>query len=264
MSLLDHPEAQALVADAVLTPEAVRGCRDRLTRFLERYLPRFYRAEQRANAALVIRGLLSGLPRKTCEPIAVQAGVHRKPIQFLVGAGKWDDEAVMAELRRHVREELADDRAVIVIDATTFPKSGGDSCGVARQWCGRLGKEETCQRGIFLAYAAPGGYAPLDRRLYLPQDWAADGARRARGHVPDGVKFQEGWRIAAELLKRSREGLPHGWVVGDDEFGRPAHFRAWLRGEHERYVLDVPSATVVRDLQRRRPPRREGRGARRQ
>ena len=264
MSLLDHPEAQALLADAVLTPEAVRGCRDRLTRFLERYLPCFYRAEQRANATLVIRGLLSGLQRKTCEPIAVEAGVHRKPIQFLVGAGKWDDEAVMAEVRGHAREELGDDRAVLVIDASTFPKTGADSCGVARQWCGRLGKEENCQRGIFLAYAAPGGYAPLDRRLYLPKAWASDGARRARCHVPEGVEFQEGWRIAADLLERCKD-LPHGWVTGDDEFGRPARFRAWLRRERERYVLDVPSDTVVRDLECRRPPRRHaGRGAKRQ
>src|SRR3954447_13909900 len=233
MSLLDHPDAQALLADAVLTPEAVHGCQDRLTDFLQRYLPRFQRLEQRHNASLVLRGLLSGLQRKTCEPIAVAAGVHRKPVQFLVGSGRWDDEAVMAELRAHVREELGDDRAVLVIDASTFPKSGSDSCGVARQWCGRLGKEENCQRGIFLAYAAPGGYAPLDRRLYLTRDWAADGARRARCHVPDGVKFQEGWRIAADLLARCRTGLPHAWVTGDDEFGRPAHFRAWLRREGE-------------------------------
>lgn len=263
MSLLDHPEAQALLADAVLIPEAVRGCEDRLTAFLDRYLPRFYRAEQRATATLVIRGLLSGLQRKTCEPIAVQAGVPRKPIQFLVGSGKWDDEAVMAELRRHVAEELGDDRAVLVIDATTFPKSGSDSCGVGRQGCGRLGKQENCQRGIFLAYAAPGGYAPLDRRLYLPENWADDAARRAKCHVPEEVEFREGWRIAAELIERSGPHLPHGWVVGDDEFGRPAHFRAWLRGRGERYVLDVPSDTVVRDLERRRPRRRRaGRGAR--
>jgi hypothetical protein len=254
MSLLDHPDAKALLANAVLTPEQVRGCQDRLAAFLRRYLPRFYRVEQRTTAGLVIRGLLSGLQRKTCEPIAVQAGVHRKPVQFFVGAGKWDDEAVMAELRHHVEAEFGDDRAVLVIDASTFPKTGADSCGVARQWCGRLGKEENCQRGIFLVYAAPGGYAPPDRRLYLPKAWAADGARRARCHVPDEVKFQEGWRIAADLLERCREGLPHAWATGD-EFGRPAHFRAWLREEHERYVLDVPSDTVVRDRECRRPRR---------
>src|SRR5215210_9551076 len=122
MSLLEHPEAQAILADAVLTPEAVRGCDDRLTSFLGRYLPRFRRAEQRHNAALVIRGLLSGLQRKTCEPIAVEAGVHRKPVQNFVGAGGWDDESVMAELRGHVREALADPQAVLILDPSGFPK----------------------------------------------------------------------------------------------------------------------------------------------
>jgi SRSO17 transposase len=265
MSLLDHPDAKVLLADSVLTPEQVCGCQDRLIAFLQRYLPRFHRAEQRATATLVLRGLLSGLQRKTCEPIAIAAGVHRKPVQFFVGTGKWDDEAVMAELRRHVAEELGDDRAVLVIDASTFPKTGADSCGVARQWCGRLGKEENCQTGVFLAYAAPGGYAPLDRRLYLPKGWAGDAGRRQKCHVPAEVVFQEKWRIAADLLERSREGLPHGWVAGDDEFGRPAHFRAWLRRHRERYVLDVPSDTIVRDLECRRPRRkRAGRGPKRQ
>ena len=88
MSLLDHPEAQALLADAVLIPWAGRGCPDRLTAFFDRHPPCFYRAEQRANATLVIRGLLWGLQHKTCEPIAVEAVVDRKPIQSFVGAGK--------------------------------------------------------------------------------------------------------------------------------------------------------------------------------
>src|SRR4051795_10688273 len=151
MSLLDHPDARAILADSVLTAEAVRGCQDRLTSLLGRYLPRFRRAEQRHNATLVIRGLLSGLRRKTCEPIAVEAGVHRKPIQFLVGAGKWDDDAVMAEVRDHVREKLADPGAILILDPSAFPKSGAESCGVARQWCGRLGKQDNCQLGVFLA-----------------------------------------------------------------------------------------------------------------
>ena len=227
MSLLDHPDAQALLADAVVTAEQVRGCQDRVTAFLGRDLPRFYRAEQRTHATLVTRGLLSGLQRKTCEPIAVEAGVHRKPVPNFVGAGGWDDEAVMAELRRHAREELADDQAVLILDPGAFPKSGTESCGVARQWCGRLGEQDNGQLGVFLIYAAPGGYAPLDRRLYLPKGWAADAQRREKCHVPEGVKFQEAWRIAADLVQRCREELPHAWVPGDDELGRPAGFRAW-------------------------------------
>jgi SRSO17 transposase len=265
MSLLDHPEAQALLADAAVTPDQVRGCQDRLTAFLQRYLPRFYRVEQRTNATLVIRGLLSGLQRKTCEPIAVEAGVHRKPVQFFVGAGKWDDEAVMAELRRDVRETLSDARAILVLDPSGFPKSGTGSCGVARQWCGRLGKQDNCQIGVFLIYAAPGGSAPLDRRLYLPEGWANDPDRRAKTHVPPGIKFQESWRIAVDLLERCRTDLPHAWVTGDDELGRPAGFRGWLRRHGERYVLDVPCNTSVRDLECRRPRRRRaGRGRKRE
>jgi SRSO17 transposase len=265
MSLLDHPDAQALLADAVLTPESVRGCQDRLTGFLQRSLPRFRRVEPRDNATLVIRGLLSGLPRKTCEPIAVEAGVHRKPIQSFVGSGKWDDEGVMAEFRRHVREELADDRAILSLDPSGFPKSGTESCGVARQWCGRLGKQDNCQLGAFLASAAPGGYAPLDRRLYLPKDWADDPDRREKTQVPEGVEFQESWRIAVAPLERCRRDLPHAWVTGDDELGRPAQFRAWLRRHGERDVLDVPCNPSVRDLECRRPRRRRaGRGRQRE
>jgi SRSO17 transposase len=157
MSLLEHPEAQALLNDATLTPLAVQDCAERLTHFLQRYLPQFYRLEQRGTAALVIRGLLSGLERKSCEPIAIQAHLPRKPIQFFGGAGKWDDEAVMSELREHVSAEIADPSGVVVLDSSAFPKKGTESCGVARQWCGRLGKLDNCQVGVFLAYAAATG-----------------------------------------------------------------------------------------------------------
>jgi SRSO17 transposase len=257
MSLLDHPDAQALLADATVSAADVRGCRDRITRFLNRYLPLFYRQEQRDHAAAVVRGFLSELERKTAEPIARQAGIPRKNLQYFVGCGLWDDEAVTAELRAHVRQELADPRAVLVIDPSAFPKKGDDSCGVARQWCGRLGKLDNCQVGVFLADAAPKGHAPLDRRLYLPEDWAADPERRKKSHVPETIAFQEKWRIALDLLDRSRADFPHTWVAADDEFGRVAEFRAALRQRGERYVLDVPCNTTVRDLDGRRPPRKK-------
>jgi SRSO17 transposase len=151
---------------------------------------------------------------------------------------------------------LAEPDGVVVIDPSAFPKKGTESCGVARQWCGRLGKVDNCQVGVFLAYAATAGYAPMDRRLYLPEDWAGDAARRAKCHVPPEVESREKWQIALDLLDRSLPGLPHGWITGDDEFGRPAEFRAALRLRKERYVLDVPCNTTVRDLERRRPPRK--------
>jgi SRSO17 transposase len=263
-SILEHPEAQALLEQATLTPAGVRGCQTRLTGFLERYLPLFYRSEQRENATVVIEGLLSGLQRKTCEPIALEHGVHRKPIQSFVGSSPWDDEAVMTELRRDVKQTLGDANAVLVIDPSAFAKKGSESCGVKRQWCGRLGKTENCQVGVFLCYASVHGHGPLDRQLYLPEDWAADADRRRKCHVPAAVVFAEKWRIGLAMVDRCRaEGLPHGWVAGDDELGRPSEFRAALRVRHERYVLDVPCNTQVRDLEAPRPRRAGRRGRKR-
>ena len=264
-SILEYPAAQALLDGAVMSPSAVRGCEQRLTQFMERYLPLFDRKEQRENAGVVIEGLISGLDRKTCEPIAREHGMHRKPIQSFVGCSPWDDEAVLAELRRHAREELADPDAVLVIDPSAFVKKGTESCGVKRQWCGRLGKVENCQVGVFLCYAARGGHAPVDRRLYLPEDWAADAGRRKKCHVPPEVAFQEKWRIGLMMLDRCRGELPHGWVAGDDEMGRCAEFRAELRQRKERYVLDVPCNTLIRDMEAPRPRRqRAGPGRKRE
>jgi SRSO17 transposase len=247
MSLLDRPEAQELLKDATMLPRTVRGCADRLTEFLARYLPLFYRKEQQQNLRLAIEGRLSGLKRKTSEPIAREAAVPRRALQRFVGAGEWDDEAVMAELRRQVGQELADANGVLVLDPSAFPKKGNESCGVQRQWCGRLGKKENCQVGVFLAYVGAKGHAPLDRRLYLPKSWAQDKKRRKKCYVPPKVKYQSKWQIGLELLERNRD-VPHAWVTGDDEFGRVAEFREALRKNEEHYVLDVPCNTLVRDL----------------
>jgi SRSO17 transposase len=258
MTVLEHPDAQALLADTALPADAVRSCADALAAFAARYLPLFHRSEQRQHALTILEGKLSGLQRKTTEPIATQAGLKRRNLQQFVGEGGWDDDAVRAELRRHVAEEVGDPDGVFVLDGSAFPKKGDASCGVARQWCGRLGKVENCQQGYFLAYASRRGGALVDARLYLPRDWADDATRRLATHVPPEVEFREGWRIALDLLDEARAGLPGRWVVGDDEFGRASALRGQLRLRRLRYVLDVPCNTLVRDPAERRPPRREG------
>jgi SRSO17 transposase len=149
---------------------------------------------------------------------------------------------------------------VLVLDPSAFSKSGSDSCGVQRQWCGRLGKIDNCQVGVFLGYVSRVGQALVDRRLYLPREWAEDRKRRKKAHVPGSVRFQESWRIGLDLIDRSGPDLPFAWVAGDDEFGRCAAFRAELRQRRLRYVLDVPCNTQMRDpgeappAGRRRPP----------
>src|SRR5437588_8990725 len=107
-TLVEHPDAQALLDQTVVESATVNSCSRHLTAFIQRYLPFFYRDEQRQHAQTVLKGKLTGLQRKTTEPIANQAQQKRRPLQHFVGAGKWDDDAVRAELRQHIRDELGD------------------------------------------------------------------------------------------------------------------------------------------------------------
>jgi SRSO17 transposase len=259
VSILEHPEARALLSDAVLGERQLRRLAAGLGPFLERYLPLFQRAEQRASARLVVEGKLSSLSRKTCEPIAHAAGVRRETLQDFVGSSPWDGDAVLAELRRHVTREWADPAGVLAIDGSGFPKKGTHSCGVQRQWCGRLGKVENCQVGIFVSYACAKGHVGLDRRLWLPREWAGDAPRRDAARVPEAEAYQERWETALALIERCRE-VPHAWVAADSEFGRAAAFRSGLRERGERYVVDVREDTSVRDLDEpvEQPARRHG------
>ena len=258
MDLLEHPDAQPLLHDADLHSQDVRSCAEHLEPFMARYLPRFLRREHREHAHTILQGKLTGLPRKTTEPIATQAGLKRRPLQLFVGAGGWDDRAVLSELHRHVDEAIGHADGVYILDGCGFPKKGTASCGVARQWCGRLGKVDNCQVGVFLAYASPTGKALLDARLYRPQEWADDGGRREQTGVPAEVVFAEKWRLGLSLLDGARHRVDGGWVVGDDEFGRCSDLRGQLRLRQLRYVLDVPCNTLVRDVAERRPATQPG------
>src|SRR5258708_39002673 len=207
MTLLDHPQAQPLLQDAVLQPRDIACCTQQLQQFVQRYLPLFTRKEQRRHAQTILQGKLTALQRKTTEPIAHQAGLKRRPLQLFVGAGQWDDRAVLNELQDQFAQELDDDEGVFILDPSTFPKKGDASCGVARQWCGRLGKIDNCQAGVFVAYAAPRGFALVGARLYLPLDWAEDPKRRGAAYVPPDLGFPEKWRMGLELLACVREPL---------------------------------------------------------
>ncbi len=257
-TILEDPQAQELLAQTEVEPGTVRRCGQHLTRFIRRYLPFFYREEQRQHAEIILQGKLSGLKRKTTEPVAIEVGCKRRPLQLFVGAGGWDDDAVLGELRRHVTEELAEPDGVLVLDPSAFPKKGTESCGVARQWCGRLGKVDNCQAGVFLAYVAPRGKTLIACQLFLPEDRAGDRKHRAKTYVPADIIFQEKWRIGLDLVRTAGREVPHGWIVGDDEFGRVTDLRAQLRLDKERYVLDVPCNTLVRDLSERAAPTRAG------
>src|SRR4029077_4949998 len=128
-------------------------------------------------------------------------------------------------------------------DPSAFPKKGAASVGVQRQWCGRLGKGDNCQVGLYLGYVSRQGPALVDVRLYLPQEWAQDKKRRLKAGVPKAIRFRTRHQLALEMLDQRGRLLPHAWVTGDDEMGRSSWFRKELRQRKECYLLAVPSNT---------------------
>jgi SRSO17 transposase len=259
MTILEHPEAQTLLNDAILTIEQVEEISKGIEPFLQRYLPLFQRSEQRDNARHILEGKLSSLSRKTAEPIAHHVGVRREVLQDFLGASPWDDQLILKELRQHVSEVWNDPNGVLCGDGCGFPKKGTHSCGVKRQYCGRLGKVENCQIGIFLGYSCRHGHTLLDHRLFLPKEWADDPPRRQKTGVPEEVVYQETWEIFLDEVDRCKS-VPHSWVVADAEFGRVYQCRKGLRERGERYVVDVRNDILIRDLRAPRPERKSKRG----
>lgn len=231
--------------EAQMSDKCVAALLEDLDNFIEPYLPLFGRRENHGHARMYVEGRLQRLERRTLEPIANEHGVHRRRLQYFVGAGVWDDEPVQRQLCEQVAREIGTRDGVLILDASGFPKKGDKSVGVQRQWCGRLGKEENCQVAEFLGYASPKGHTLVDRRLYLPKSWAADRQRRTEAHVPKAVTFKTGWELSYEMLKERSAVLPHKWVVGDDAYGHPVALRERLDTDGERYLLEVMSKTQV-------------------
>jgi SRSO17 transposase len=149
---------------------------------------------------------------------------------------------------------LGEEDGVIVFDPSAFPKSGCESVGTARQWCGRLGKVENCQVAVYMGYASRKEHALVDTRLFLPKEWTKDKQRCEKAGVPKGTRFRTRHKLCLEMLHEHGQQLPHAWIAGDDEMGRPYWFRRRLDRLSEQYLLAVPSNTLVRDLEVDPPP----------
>lgn len=240
---------QELFQTTQVDPSDVEGLVGRLHSFARSFAPFFYRKEQAALSKVYLEGLASDLHRKSIEPIAIAHHRPRQGLQRFAGQGKWEDAKVRGELHRQVARDLGDPDGVLVLDGSGFPKKGRHSVGVARQWCNRLGKTDNCQVGVFIAYHGQGSSVLVDGELYLPHEWTRSRPRLDACHVPQEIRFRSKIRIARELHERIAPRISHGWTVGDDEFGRPSDFRRSLRRRRERYVLEVPSNTVIRDLE---------------
>lgn len=250
---------EEMVQDARIAPGSFSDLPAALEAFLDPFSALLQRQEQRVNALAYVRGLLSGLDRKNAESIAYLHGQERQALQKFIGQSPWDHAPLTQELARQVGRDLGEDDAVLVFDPSAFPKKGTESVGVQRQWCGRLGKVENCQVGVFLACVSRKGHALADFRLYLPKEWKRK--RCTQAGVPRGIGFRTRHELALDMLDSRGGLLPHGWIAGDDEMGRSSSFRRELRTRGEKYLLDVPSNTLVRDLGEPSPPW-SGRGRR--
>jgi SRSO17 transposase len=218
------------------------------------YSPLFQRREQRQAAHTYLQGLLSELPRKSIEPMVLALeGVHPNAVramQAFIRAGAWDDEALLSQHWKEVEKDLGEDEGVLLVDGSDFPKQGGHSAGVKRQYCGELGKRANCQAGVFLGYASQHGYTLLDRRLYLPQEWvdhAAYAERRTACGIPEKVLFTTkpmlGWAMIQAVVQAGT--LRCRWVTCDEAFGRDTTLLDHMASLGLWYYAEVPHDTCV-------------------
>jgi SRSO17 transposase len=252
---------EELLNDAVVPDGLVRGLMPRLQSFLQPFAAALRTSEQRTNAQQYVAGLLSDLESKDAESIAYLHDRERQGLQTFIGPSPWEARPLLTELTRQVASELGESDGVLVFDPSAFAKKGTESVGVQRQWCGRLGKIENCQVGIYLGYVSRRDHALVDVRLYLPKEWTRRKRRLRKAGVPEDVGFRTRHELMLEMLEERGPLLPHAWVAGDDELGRSSWFRQELRARNECYLLAVPSNTLVRDLTAADPPY-AGRGPR--
>jgi len=198
-------------------------------------------------------GLLAGCERKSVEPLAAITAPERVSAQHqsllhFVGKACWPDEAVLSKVRELTLPMLEKQGPVRawIIDDTGFPKKGKHSVGVARQYCGQLGKQDNCQIAVSLSIANHHASLPIAYRLYLPQEWANDPARRGKVGVPEDVSFQTKPTIALEQIAQALEdGVPQGTVLMDAGYGVNTALRDGVTALGLSYVAGILPQTSV-------------------
>ncbi|MGQ9635856.1 MAG: IS701 family transposase, partial [Bryobacteraceae bacterium] len=199
------------------------------------------------------RGLLLPVERKSVEPMAarlhpdrVQAA--RQSMHHLVAKAPWSDTSLLAAVQRQVLPAMTRRQPIVawIVDDTGIPKKGRHSVGVARQYCGQLGKQDNCQVAVTLSVATWEASLPVAYRLYLPREWAEDRSRRRKAGVPEEVEFQTKPQIALSQIRAALDsGLPCGVVLADAGYGADTRFREQLGELGLQYVVGVQASVSV-------------------
>jgi len=221
--------------------QALRQLKPELELFLDRYAPCFGREEAQAHANRFVQGLLLGSDRRSVENIAEAIdGCVVRSLQKFIAQSPWSDDDLLEELQRHVTEVLGDADATLNVDETGFPKKGTKSVGVKRQYAGCLGRTDNCQIGVCVNYCSAAGHTLIDRRLFLPEEWANDGPRRQEAGVPEEVVFRTKPELALEMVQQAVDrGLPFRWVTADSVYGDSPTLVQGVRALGKWYVVDT-------------------------
>jgi SRSO17 transposase len=198
-------------------------------------------------------GLLLPGERKSVEPMAARLApdnVRRmhQSLHHVVADAPWSDEAVLDRCLDFVLPAMLRQEPVVawVVDDTGFPKKGHESVGVARQYCGQVGKQDNCRVAVSVSVTTEKASMPIAFRLYLPETWTKDRNQRQKAGIPDQIQFQTKTEIAREQIQRARQrGIPQGVVLADAGYGADTSFRAALTEMELLYVLGVQSSVTV-------------------
>lgn len=217
-------------------------------------------------------GLLLPGERKSVEPMAARLAPHNvrrmhQSLHHLVADAPWNDEGMLAEVRRYVLPTMQKHGPVVawIVDDTGFPKQGKHSVGVARQYCGQIGKHDNCQAAVSLSVSTGSASLPIAWRLYLPEVWCKDSARCRQAGVPEEIEFQTKPVIALQQIQQALEQkVPLGVVLADAGYGNGTPFRVALTQLGLQYAVGIESSTTVWEPGQQplpAPPRKPGRGA---
>ena len=224
---------------------------------LAAYLDGLAKAAGHADRTAPLKNYCTGLllpgERKSVEPMAARlapdnVGRMHQSLHHLVADAPWSDEALLAEVRSRVLAALQRQGPVVawIVDDTGFPKKGSHSVGVARQYCGQLGKQDNCRVAVSLSVATSNASLPIAYQLYLPESWTNDKQRRRKAGVPEQIEFQTKPQIAITQIRRAvEEDVPRGVVLADAGYGNDGQFRAALTELNLRYVVGAQSSTTV-------------------
>jgi SRSO17 transposase len=225
------------------------GIVDELRGFHEKFFDCFHRSEPRENFFNYMVGQLSPLERKSIEPIALNIeNAKVRAMQYFVSDAFWDDNKILSIYRNMVNDDMGEPDGVLIFDESGMVKKGNESAGVAKQYCGNIGKVENCQVGVYVSYATRHGYCLLGARLFVPEIWFSDeyAERRKRCKFPADLTFKTKPQIAAELLDEivSSGQILFRYVAADSVYGNSPVFRKAVEAiPNATYMVGMPDNT---------------------